>query len=121
MVFVRRRTFVAAWLALIVLLAACGGGSQGGQGNTDLPDAAEASSEDAEGTTYPLRGGRYRLSYSAPECPDLVISVTEVGGAFSYEQHPRTFTTFINGMVDGEYTITATSDCDEWTVTLNEF
>jgi hypothetical protein len=122
-VIVRRITLFSATLALAVMLVACGpgGGGGGGDGGDEFPDAAQASSEDAEGTTFPLRQGRYRLSYTAPDCPDLVISVAEVSGAFSYEQHPRAFTTFINGMVDGEYTITVTSDCAEWTVNLNEF
>ncbi len=117
-----RRTTLLAMLVMALLLAACGGGGGGGgDEESDLPDTAEASSEDAEGTTYPLRQGRYRMSYRAPGCEDVVVSVKSVDGAFVYEQQPRTFSTFINDMVDGEYTIAVTSDCDEWTINLDEF
>ena len=34
---------------------------------------------------------------------------------------PRGFTSFINDVLPGEYTIAVTSDCDEWTINLNEF
>jgi len=113
---------VLAMLVMALALAACGGGGGGGDDvDSDLPERAEASSEDAEGTTYPLRAGRYRLSYRAPGCEDVEISVTSADGSFTYEQQPRGFTSFINDMVDGEYTIRVTSDCDEWTVTLIRF
>lgn len=109
-------------MALSLALAACGGGGGGGDDvESDLPERAEATSEDAEGTTYPLQAGRYRLSYRAPGCEDVEISVTSADGAFTYEQQPRGFTSFINDMVDGEYTIGVISDCDEWTVTLIKF
>lgn len=122
----RRRTTVLAILAMALVLAACGGAGGGGGGGGDdaeseLPDAAEASSEDPEGTTYPLRAGRYRLSYRAPGCEDVVISIQSADGSFTYEQQQRVPTSFVNDVVDGEYTIAVTSDCDEWTVNLNEF
>ena len=117
-----RRRFPIVALLMASALAACGGGGGGGdEVESDLPDRAEASSEDAEGTTYPLRAGRYRLSYRAPGCDDVVIAVTSADGAFTYEQAPRGYTSFINDMVDGEYTVQVTSDCDEWTINLNEF
>ena len=50
-----------------------------------------------------------------------MISITSADGAFVYEQEQRVPTSFVNDMVDGEYTIAVTSDCDEWTVNLNEF
>jgi len=121
----RRRTTFLAILAMALILAACGGagGGGGGGGNeeSDLPDRAEASSEDPEGTTYPLRAGRYRLSYRAPGCEDVVISIQSADGAFTYEQQQRVPTSFVNDMIDGEYTIAVTSDCDEWTINLIEF
>ena len=117
-----RRFPAIALLAMASMLAACGGGGGGGDDvESTLPDRAEASSEDAEGTTYPLQEGRYRLSYRAPGCDDVQISVNSADGAFTYEQSPRGYTSFINDMVDGEYTIAVTSDCDEWTVTLIKF
>ncbi len=120
-----RRTSILAMLVVALLLAACGGagggGGGGGGGGSDLPEVAAASSEDPEGTTYPLRAGRYRLSYRAPGCEDVVISIATVDGSFTYEESPRAFTSFVNDMVDGEYTIAVTSDCDEWTINLNEF
>lgn len=112
-------------VVMAFVLAACGGGGGGGGGGGDadseLPDRAEASSADAEGTTYPLRAGRYRLSYRAPDCDDVVVSIQSTDGSFSYEQSPRGYTSFINDMVAGDYTIQVTSDCDEWTINLNEF
>jgi ABC-type glycerol-3-phosphate transport system substrate-binding protein len=113
---------ILAMLVMALMLAACGGGGGGGNdAESDLPDSAEASSEDADGTVYPLREGRYRLSYRAPGCEDVVVSVTSADGAFTYEQTPRGYTSFINDMIDGEYTVQVTSDCDEWTINLNEF
>ena len=113
---------ILAMLVMSLLLAACGGAGGGGdEAESNLPDSAKASSEDAEGTTYPLRGGRYRLSYRAPGCEDVEISVKSADGAFTYEQVPRGFTSFINDMIDGEYTVQVVSDCDEWTINLNEF
>lgn len=118
-----RRISLLAMLAVGLLLAACGGSGGGGGGGeeSDLPDEAVASSEDPEGTTHMLRAGRYRLSYRAPDCEEIVISIQSVDGAFTYEQKQRVTTSFVNDMVDGEYTIAVISDCDEWTVNLNEF
>ena len=121
-----RRMLLPALPVIVLVLTACGGGGGGGAGGggdaeSDLPEVAKATSEDAEGTTYMLRGGRYRLSYRAPDCEDVVISIQTVDGSFSYEESPRAFTSFVNDMVDGEYEIAVTSDCDEWTINLNEF
>jgi len=117
-----RRTPLLAIAMLVVILTACGGRPGGGGGEeSDLPDTAKASSEDPEGTTYDLRAGRYRLSYRAPGCEDVVISITSDDGAFTYEQQQRVTTSFVNDVIDGTYTIAVTSDCDEWSVNLNEF
>lgn len=119
-----RRMPLLAVIVMAMLLAACGGGGGGGgggDGGSELPDAASASSEDPEGTTYPLRAGRYRLSYRAATCEDVVISIQTVDGSFTYEEPQRAFTSFVNDMVDGDYIIAVTSDCDEWTIDLNEF
>ena len=118
---VRRRAGFAALFAAAVALTACGGGGGGNQEESDLPESAQVSSEDAEGTTYPLRAGRYRLSYRAPGCEDVVISIETADGAFTFEEQPRAFTSFVNDMIEGEYTIGVASDCDEWTINLNEF
>ena len=119
-----RRTTLLALLSLTVLLAACGGGGGGGDGEdgaSEFPEAARATSEDDEGTTFPLQAGRYRLSYTAPTCEDVVVSITSVDGGFTYEQQQRVTTSFVNDMIEGEYTITVVSDCDEWQVNLNKF
>ena len=120
-----RRTTSIAMLIVMLLLAACGGGGGGGGGaggeGSDLPDAAEASSADAEGTTYDLQEGRYRLSYQAPGCADVVIAITGADGSAIYDQKPRGFTSFVNDVPAGTYTIAVTSDCDEWTINLNKF
>ena len=120
-----RRTTSIAMLIVMLLLAACGGGGGGGGGadggESDLPDAAKASSEDAEGTTYDLQPGRYRLSYQAPGCTDVVIAITGADGAAIYDQKPRGYTSFVNDVPAGTYTIAVTSDCDEWTINLNKF
>lgn len=50
-----------------------------------------------------------------------VVSVTSVDGAFQYEQSIATFNAFINNMIDGDYEIAVTSDCPEWTITLDKF
>jgi hypothetical protein len=117
------RITLLAMLIVAATLSACGssGGGGGGDGGEELPDAAEASSADAEGTTYPLREGRYRLSYRAPDCEDVVINITGIDGAVVYDQHPRGYSSFINDVPAGEYTVTVTSDCDEWTINLDEF
>ena len=121
---ISRRVPLMTVLAMALVLAACGGGGGGGAAADDaeeLPDRAVASSEDPEGTTYPLREGRYRLSYRAPGCEDVVVSIQSVDGSFTYEQEPRGFTSFINDVLPGEYTIAVTSECGEWTINLNEF
>ena len=117
-----RRTPLLAIAVLVVVLAGCGGPRGGGGGDeSTLPDTAKATSEDPEGTTYELRAGRYRLSFRSPGCEDVVISITSDDGAFTYEQQQRVTTSFVNDLVDGTYTIAVTSDCDEWTINLNEF
>ena len=119
-----RRTTSIAMLIVMSLLAACGGGGGGGgagDGGSDLPDAAEASSADAEGTTYDLQEGRYRLSYTAPDCTDLVITITGADGTPIYDQKPRGFSSFVNDVPAGTYSIAVTSDCDEWTINLDKF
>ncbi len=119
-----RKSLLLAMLATSFALAACGGADGGGggaDGGEDLPDSARATSEDAEGTTFPLREGRYRLSYRAPGCDDVTIQIASVDGEVVYDQHPRAYTSFVNDVPAGEYTITVTSDCDEWSINLDEF
>ena len=120
-----RRTTSIAMLIVMLLLAACGGGGggagAGGGAESDLPDAAKATSEDAEGTTYDLQEGRYRLSYTAPDCTDVVITITGSDGAAIYDQKPRGYSSFVNDVPSGTYTIAVTSDCDEWSINLNKF
>ena len=119
-----RRTVPVVLAVLLVILTACGGrGGGGGGGNEEssLPDKAEASSEDPEGTTFELQQGRYRVSVQAPGCSRPVVNVSTVDGSFTYEMPIATYNAFINGMVDGEYTIAITSDCDEWSITLEKF
>jgi hypothetical protein len=119
-----RRTHFVLLFALLILLAACGrtnGGGNGGGGGSDLPTSATATSEDPEGTTHELAAGRYRVSITAPGCVRPVVSVKTVDGAFTYEQPISTFNAFINNMIDGEYEVAITSDCDEWTIQLDEF
>jgi hypothetical protein len=123
-VTVSRRVSLTATLALATVLAACGGGGGGGGADADdesLPDKAVASSEDEEGTTYPLREGRYRLSYQAPDCEDVAISVVSTDGNVAYEGTPRSFTIPIRELAAGEYTIAITSDCDEWSIDMTGF
>lgn len=125
----RRTPVLALLVAALLVLTACGGSGGGGggggaggdDGGSDLPSRADVSSDDAEGTTYALQEGRYRLSYRAPDCEDVTIAIQSVDGAFTYEESPRAFTSFVNDMIAGEYTIDVTSDCDEWTVTLVKF
>ncbi|HEX2883710.1 MAG TPA: hypothetical protein VHQ42_03980 [Candidatus Limnocylindria bacterium] len=106
-------------------LAACGGqangGGGGGGGGDEFPTAAKATSEDEEGTVFPLAEGRYRLAYRAPSCDEVIINITDATGTEVYNQQPRGYSTFISNLPAGEYTITVTSDCDEWTVDLNKF
>ncbi|HEX5039595.1 MAG TPA: hypothetical protein VFW95_05625 [Candidatus Limnocylindria bacterium] len=120
-----RRTFPVVLAVLLLALTACGsrggGGGGGGGAESDLPRHAEASSDDAEGTTFELQEGRYRVSVTAPGCSRPVVQVNSVDGAFTYEMPIATYNAFINGMIEGEYTITITSDCDEWTVVLDKF
>jgi hypothetical protein len=120
----RSRFGLAGLLAMTMTLAACGGGGGGGgggDGEDEFPGAAEATSEDAEGATFMLREGRYRLSYRAPGCEDVVIRIATLDGAFEYEQQQRVPTSFVNDMIAGEYEIAVVSDCDEWRINLNEF
>jgi hypothetical protein len=123
-VVLTRRTFPAVLALVLLVLTACGRGGGGGGGGgeeSSLPDKAEATSEDPEGTTFELQEGRYRVSVTAPDCVRPVVQVNSVDGAFTYEQPIATYNAFINGMIEGEYTITITSDCDEWSVTLDKF
>ena len=111
-------------LAIALMLAGCGGGGGGGGGEAadeSIPNRAEASSDDEEGTTYPLREGRYRLSYRASDCEDVAIAVTGADGTVAYEGTPRTFTIPISNLPSGEYTIAVTSDCDDWTIDMVAF
>ena len=114
------RTWFVGALAIGLSLAACGGGGGAGggaAGGDDLPQNASASSEDEEGTLYALSEGRYRLSYDAPDCEEVRITVTSADGEVIYDQTPRTFTTFISSLPSGEYAI-AMPECEEWSVDL---
>jgi hypothetical protein len=109
-------------LAIALLLAGCGGGGGGGaEVDESIPDSAEASSEDEEGTVYPLRAGRYNLRYSAPGCEDVAVSVVAADGTVAYEGTPRSFTVPIRDLPTGEYTIAVTSECDEWSIEMTAF
>ena len=116
---------VLAMLVMAMALAACGGsgggGGGGGGGDSDLPDAAAATSEDAEDTVFPLQEGRYRLTWRAPGCEDVVVSIATLDGSFTYEQEQRLPTSFIRDMPEGEYSVAVTSDCDEWSIDLDKF
>ena len=121
---VPRRVPLTAALAITMVLAACGGGGGGGGADAEdesLPDKAVASSDDEEGTTYPLRAGRYRLSYAAQDCEDVAISVVAADGTVAYEGTPRSFTIPIRDLPSGEYTIAVTSDCDDWSIDMTGF
>jgi len=122
-VVLTRRTFPVVLALVLLVLTACGrsGGGGGGGEESSLPDKAEAASTDEEGTTYSLQGGRYRVSVQAPDCVRPVVQVNSVDGAFTYEMPVATYNAFINNMIDGDYTITITSDCEEWSVTLDKF
>jgi hypothetical protein len=117
------RTSLMAGLVVALVLAGCGAQSGDGGGGDlgDLPDRASATSEDEEGTTYPLAPGRYRLSYRAPGCQPFVISIQQVDGEFSFEQQPRGFVSFVDSLPGGEYTIGTPSECAEWKIDLNQF
>lgn len=118
-----RATLVGA-LTLMVTLSACGssgGGGGGGGGGDEFPESAKATSDDPEGTVFPLQEGRYRLSYRAPGCTDIVIQITGADGAVVYDQHPRAFTSFVNDVPAGEYTVAVTTDCETWTINLDKF
>jgi hypothetical protein len=115
---------VTGTLVIATMLAGCGGGGGGGGADAEdesLPDKAVASSEDEEGTTYPLRAGRYRLSYRATGCEDVALSVVGADGTVAYEGEPRSFTIPIRDLPAGEYTIAVTSDCDEWSIDMTGF
>ena len=118
-----RRTVPVVLALVLLVLTACGrsGGGGGGGEESAFPDHAEASSDDAEGTTFELQAGRYRISVTAPDCVRPVVQVNSVDGAFTYEMPIATYNAFINNMIEAEYTITITSDCDEWSVTLDKF
>ena len=119
-----RRTVPVVLALVLLVLTACGrsgGGGGGGGEESSLPDHAEAASTDEEGTTYSLQAGRYRVSVQAPDCVRPVVQVNSVDGAFTYEMPIATYNAFINNMIEGDYTITITSDCDEWSVTLDKF
>jgi len=119
-----RRTFPVVLALLLLVLTACGrsgGGGGGGGEESSFPTHAEATSDDAADTTFELQGGRYRVSIQAPDCVRPVVQVNSVDGAFTYEMPISTYNAFINDMIEGEYTITITSDCDEWSVTLDKF
>jgi len=123
-VVLTRRTFPVVLALVLLVLTACGrsnGGGGGGDGASSLPDHAEAASTDEEGTTYSLQQGRYRVSVQAPDCVRPVVQVNSVDGAFTYEMPIATYNAFINNMIDGDYTITITSDCEEWSITLDKF
>lgn len=115
---------VLAMLVMALALAACGGSGGGGGGDggdSSLPDLAEATSEDAEGTVFPLQAGRYRLTWTAPDCDEVVVSIATTDGSFTYDQAQRVRSSFVRDMPDGEYTVAVTSGCEEWTITLDKF
>jgi hypothetical protein len=108
----------------LVVLAGCGGGAVGGDGDggSDLPTSATASSEDEEGTVYPLAPGRYRLEWTVDGCPFPSILITDAGGAVVFEQMPRVRIIFVPDVPGGDTTITQTNpECTDWEFRLLKF
>jgi hypothetical protein len=58
---------------------------------------------------------------TAPDCERPTVAINSTDGAFSYEKQPSGSSTFINDMPAGEYTVTITSDCADWSIALDEF
>ena len=51
----------------------------------------------------------------------MVITITGADGTAIYDQRPRGYSSFVNDVPAGTYSIAVTSDCDEWTIDLNKF
>jgi hypothetical protein len=119
------RRFVPVIVVATIALAACGQsnvGGDGGGGGADLPTTATASSEDAEGTTYPLAPGRYRLEWSVEGCAFPTIVITDASGSFRWEQSPRLRIIFVDDVPGGDMTIQQTNaECTSWEINLLEF
>lgn len=107
-------------LVVLAFLAACGGeeGSGDGGGGEDLPTEVEVTHED-ERVAHPLAEGRYRFRYSAPDCDEPTVQITQDGGAFNFSRVPTTSIGFVDGMPNGQFFIEILG-CDEWSISLTQ-
>jgi hypothetical protein len=116
---------IAPFMLIVLLaLAACGGGGGGGGADegSDLPTSATATSEDEEGTVYPLAPGRYRLEWTVEGCDFPTIQILDSGGGLVYEQTPRLRIVFVEDVPGGDMMVTQTNpDCTDWEIELLEF
>jgi hypothetical protein len=115
-----RRGILVLILSMLTFLAACGGGGDdgGGGGGEDLPTEAEVTSED-ERVAHPLAEGRYRFRYSAPDCEEPTIQITQDGGSFTFSRVPTTAIGFVDGMPSGQFFIEIVG-CDEWSISMTQ-
>ncbi len=105
--------------ALVLMLAACGGGNggDGGEG-ADNPTTAEVEAG-AERVAQPLAPGRYRLTITE-DCEDYTVSITQDGGDYTYEiSNSPIRIVFVNDVPGGSFFIEQTNpDCTDWNLAL---
>ncbi len=105
--------------ALVLMMAACGGGNggDGGEG-ADNPTTAEVEAG-AERVAQPLAPGRYRLTITE-DCEDYTVSITQDGGDYTYEiSNSPIRIVFVNDVPGGSFFIEQTNpDCTDWNLAL---
>lgn len=115
---------VAMTVALLVVgcggAAGPGGAGPAGGGDASLATALTVSSSD-ERVPYGLAKGRYRISYSAPDCDGVHLLITPAaGGKPIYDNpNPTIPINFVNDVEAGEYFIEQTdTSCTDWQISL---
>jgi hypothetical protein len=125
----RTRTTCAALsglTALTLLLAACGGGEAGGDGETVSARPAQEqvtiSSADAA-IPFGLQAGRYKFGWDASTCDGVSFTMTGASQGFTYEKTTlqKRFSAIVSDVPEDTYTVAQTDpDCAEWSVQIDK-
>ncbi len=122
-----RTRWAGAAMAAALTLIGCGGagapgdgGPGGGGGEASLSTKVTVTSSE-ERVPHGLAKGRYRISYSAPDCESVHLLITPAaGGEPIYDNPDPTIPiNFVNDVEEGQYFIEqADPDCSEWEVSV---
>jgi hypothetical protein len=121
----RRRAALTGLVAMTLLLAACGGAEEAGDGEAVSARPAQEkimiSSTDAA-TPFALQAGRYKFGWDASGCNGVSFVMTGQTQGFTWEKTTlqKKFSSIVSDVLEDTYTLAQTdAACTEWTVQID--